>query len=308
MVLPLLLASAALLLLAGALLLWRHARQRSRMAATERFISSRLVDPAARDASGVPRIPAFHNRRARGGYWSSLFLRAGVSPSAAYFIAWFLWGLLPAAFVWLLAGPVAAVALAFFAWAFRFFLLWLKAERRHRRMVMQMPGFLDAMVRMITIGNSLGAAFQSATGHTDLPLREVLERADGMTRSGKDLDASLRQVSQQYGLHELYLVAAVVSVAMRFGGRSDQVLERMAGFMRDLEQARQELVALSAEVRLSAWILALLPAGIAVFIVLFHESLLVNMWRDPVGAYMLMAAAVLQAGGSYWLYRMARSI
>ena len=51
------------------------------------------------------------------------------------------------------------------------------------------------------------------------------------------------------------MVAAVVSIALRFGGRSDQVLERMAAFMRDVSQARSELSASSAEIRLSAWIL-----------------------------------------------------
>src|SRR5690606_24213796 len=116
----------------------------------------------------------------------------------------------------------------------------------------------------------------------------------------------LRQTARQYRLHELYLVAAIVGVALRFGGRSDHVLERMAAFMRDLTQARRELVALSAEVRLSAWILALLPLGLAAFILAFNNDLFMNMWHDPVGWKLLLGAAALQIIGSYWLYRMAR--
>ena len=118
----------------------------------------------------------------------------------------------------------------------------------------------------------------------------------------------LLQVSRQYGLRELFLVSAVISLALRFGGRSDQVLERMAGFMRDLEHARDELTALSAEIRLSAWILALLPIGLGLFIITFNNALFVGMWNDPLGFRMLLVAAGLQIGGSYWLYRMARAV
>ena len=104
------------------------------------------------------------------------------------------------------------------------------------------------------------------------------------------------------------MIAAVVSLAMRFGGRSDQVLERMAAFMRDVSQARNELSASSAEIRLSAWVLALLPVGIAGFIMLTNNDLFMNLWRDPAGFKMLVTAVLLQIGGSYWLYRMAKSI
>ena len=125
---------------------------------------------------------------------------------------------------------------------------------------------------------------------------------------GGELDAALVHVSRLYGLKELYMIAAVVSLAMRFGGRSDQVLERMAAFMRDVAQARNELSASSAEVRLSAWILALLPVGIAGFIIVTNNNLFMGLWHDPAGFKMLVTAVALQIGGSYWLYRMAKSI
>src|SRR3546814_77350 len=170
-------------------------------------------------------------------------------------------------------------------------------------MVSQVPDFLDMMVRLMTVGNSLGSAFHGAAAKINDPLLEVVERASSLNRSGKELDVALRQVSRQYGLHELYLMAAVVGVAIRFGGRSDQVLERMAVFIRDLDQARHELVALSAEVRLSAWVLALMPLGIACFILFFNNELFMGMWYDDAGRKLLIGAVVLQIVGSYWLNR-----
>lgn len=212
--------------------------------------------------------------------------------------------LLAWAFLGWLSGLVTLVLLTVFA----YFLLWLRADRRQRRRVAQLPAFLDNIVRLVTIGNSMASAFQTAAATTDEPLREVVETAAALSRSAKELDAALVQVSRQYDMKELYMVAAVVSVALRFGGRSDQVLERMAAFMRDIGQARAELSASSAEIRLSAWILALLPLGIAGFIMVANNDLFMGLWVDPLGFKMLMTAVCLQLGGSYILYRMAKAI
>src|SRR5690606_11447170 len=84
------------------------------------------------------------------------------------------------------------------------------ADRRRARMFDQLPEMLDNMVRLITIGNSMAAAFQAAAANTSEPLREVVERAAHLSRSSQELDAALAQVARQYDFEELRLLAAVV--------------------------------------------------------------------------------------------------
>lgn len=304
----LVLGCLALVLAIGAVLLWRHADSGARRAASSSFLENQLN--RGRDASSKP-VPIFESARAvRSGLpgWDRLLLLAGVRQSAGLYVrlAVPLVGL--ATLAWLTLGVVSGIVTLLLVAILEYFLLWLRADKRQRRMISQLPAFLDNIVRLITIGNSMGAAFQTASATTDEPLREVVEMAASLSRSAKELDAALVHVSRLYGLKELYMVAAVVSLAMRFGGRSDQVLERMAAFMRDVAQARNELSASSAEIRLSAWVLALLPVGIGGFIMLTNNDLFMNLWRDPAGFKMLVTAVVLQVVGSYWLYRMAKSI
>lgn len=304
----LVLGCLALVLAIGAVLLWRHADSGARRAASSSFLENQLN--RGRDAASKP-VPIFESARAvRSGLpgWDRLLLLAGVRQSAGLYVrlAVPLVGL--AMLAWLTLGVVSGIVTLLLVAILEYFLLWLRADKRQRRMISQLPAFLDNIVRLITIGNSMGAAFQTASATTDEPLREVVEMAASLSRSAKELDAALVHVSRLYGLKELYMVAAVVSLAMRFGGRSDQVLERMAAFMRDVAQARNELSAGSAEIRLSAWVLALLPVGIGGFIMLTNNDLFMNLWRDPAGFKMLVTAVVLQIVGSYWLYRMAKSI
>lgn len=303
----LILAALALVLASGAVLLWRHANSGARRAASSAFLDNQLK----RGREAVEAAPFAEGGRAlRSGFssWDRLLLLAGVRQSVGFYLRIAMPVAAGAVLAWVFLGPLSGVVSFIMLTVLTYFLLWLRADKRRRRMISQLPAFLDNIVRLITIGNSMGAAFQTAAASTDQPLLEVVETAASLSRSAKELDAALVQVSRMYGLKELYMVAAVVSLAMRFGGRSDQVLERMAAFMRDVAQARNELTASSAEVRLSAWILALLPVGIAGFIIVANNKLFMGLWEDPLGFKMLLTAVVLQIGGCYWLYRMAKSI
>ncbi|MNV33498.1 Bacterial type II secretion system protein F domain protein [compost metagenome] len=303
----LILGALALVLASGAVLLWRHANSGARRAASSAFLDNQLKR-GRETAEAAPFAEGGRAMRSGFSSWDRLLLLAGVRQSVGFYLRIAMPVVAGAVLAWVFLGPVSGVVSFIMLAVLTYFLLWLRADKRRRRMIAQLPAFLDNIVRLITIGNSMGAAFQTAAASTDQPLLEVVETAASLSRSAKELDAALVQVSRMYGLKELYMVAAVVSLAMRFGGRSDQVLERMAAFMRDVAQARNELTASSAEVRLSAWILALLPVGIAGFIMVANNKLFMGLWEDPLGFKMLLTAVVLQIGGCYWLYRMAKSI
>ena len=307
MAMTLVISALALVLLGAGVLLWQMSQSGAQRAAGTAMIDSR--QEAYR--KGVSAAAPDKRAQAQKTHIASLdemFLRAGVVPTAAYFLTNLVIVAGAALVASLIGGWLAAAIAGVLALVLVIFFLWRKADKRQRRMVSQLPVFLDAVVRLITIGSSLGAAFQTASSSVDHPLREVMERVAAQNRTGKDLDMALEQAAKVYGLKELQLVSSVVAVTLRYGGRSDQVLDRLSAFIRDIEQARQELVALSAEVRMSAWILSLLPIGIGAYIMIFNSALFMGMYNDPTGFKMLIVAVCLQVGGSYWLYRLAKSL
>jgi len=113
-------------------------------------------------------------------------------------------------------------------------------------------------------------------------------------------------VAAAYRVRELELVGSVLRISVKYGGRSDVMLDRMAVLMRDLEQAERELVALSTETRLSAWVLGLLPALVGGFVMISNPSYFQSMWSDPFGQRLVYIALGLQVLGAFLLYRMAR--
>ncbi|WP_211451821.1 type II secretion system F family protein [Collimonas antrihumi] len=303
------LLAAALLSAGTALWLWQRAQQRSRQDVSAAFVDRQIqgMQPVQQQSrSGIETAPHLQLQTEALRHF---FLRAGIQqPDGRLYFKLLVPGVGLTLLALLFGGWLSALGTLFLYIMLMIFYFWLRSSKLQRTMVRQLPGFLDALVRLVTIGNSIGAAFQTAIPGTDGPLRVVLDRANRQVQAGVDLEHALRQQAAIFRFKELDLVAAVIGISSRFGGRSDLVLERMAAFMRDLEHAQNELVALSAEIRLSAWIMGLLPIAIGLFLIIFNNNMFLNMWHDPVGEKMLIGAVVLEVLGGYGLFRLAKTV
>ncbi|MDO9405557.1 MAG: type II secretion system F family protein [Polaromonas sp.] len=214
--------------------------------------------------------------------------------------------LLISALAGLVSGSLAAIGALALLLMVGCFVIWLRVQRFRRQLIRQLPGFLDAMVRLITVGNSTQASFQLAMAGTRNPLQGYLNRAASLVRAGVDLDRALHQTASQVRIEEMYLLASILGLGVRYGGRADLLLERVSNFMRDREQAEHELVAMSAETRLSAWVLGVLPVAVGAFIITVNPEYFMRMWQDDTGRLMVFSAIGLQMVGAGLLYRLAK--
>ncbi|WP_175686523.1 type II secretion system F family protein [Burkholderia anthina] len=317
----------AMLCVASALMLWRHAEIRRVRTDAKRFIDSRL-EPGVRAAAQVARPVATGGARTAlpsGGarsvvsrafwahgyavtseYLGNLVSRAGIEGARGKSIA----AIIVLVAIVSIAGSRGGVLAGFaaFACGSAVFGVWLtsRIQRRRLKIVRQIPSFLDGIVRLVTLGNSVPAAFQAALLTTEEPLRGCLDHVSRMLRTGVEIDRAMGHIAKIYRTEEFELLGAVLRLSVKYGGRADVMLERMAVFMRDLEQAERELTAMSAETRLSAFVLMMLPVAIGSFVVMTNPRYLEGMWNDPSGRLLLMFAFLMQLAGSVWLYRMAR--
>lgn len=303
--------AVALLLAAAGMLLWAASVRRQRRLQAQRNMADR-IDPVASHpmpsgamrfaAPPPPVLPASITRKpaARLPGW----LLGAVAPGAL------LGGLgvliASVGLTALISGAVSALGLFAVLLMGGAFFIWLRVQAMRRQIVRQLPGFLDVIVRLIVMGHSTQAAFQTAVAGTKAPLRDHMDKAMGLVKAGMDIDQALLQVARKVRIEELFLLASILGLGVRYGGRSDLLLERVAHFMRDHEEAEQELTAMSAETRFSAWILGLLPVLVGGVIVTTNGDYFARMWTDPTGQAMVVGALGLQALGALLLYRLAR--
>ncbi|WP_313340968.1 type II secretion system F family protein [Stenotrophomonas sp.] len=308
----LLLCSAMLVLVAVAIELWWGAGRRERQRVSLQHAEQRLAAPHVPTLAGVaPRSPTapIPPAVANGLPWDDVLQRAALRPGWRLPLLWLAIGALLA---WMAAARIGTgwmwpITLGLYA-----LVLGVWISRRivgiKRRLLRQLPDFLDNLVRLSGLGNSLQMAFQVASQQVPMPLRGLLDDTLSGTRSGLDLDRALSQAARPYRLDALEVLAVVLGVSIRIGGRSDQILQRMSDFMRDLEQAQQELMATTSETRMSAWVLGLLPPLCGLLMAIASPDFFQPVLHAPLGHKILGGALALELIGAFLLYRLARSL
>lgn len=313
MVTVLLLCSAALVLVALAVGLWSSANAREQHRLSTQHAEQRLTRPDhAPRLAGLGDGPApmpISNAVPAGLPWDAVMRRAALPTgwrvpllilAGALLLAWITAARLGT--VWAVPIVLVLSALAGGFWISR------RISRLQSRLSRQLPDFLDNLVRLAALGNSLQMAFQTSAAQMPMPLRGLLDTTLSYTRSGLDLDRALAQAAQPYRLEALNVLSVVLGVSVRIGGRADQILQRMADFMRDLDQAQQELMATTSETRMSAWVLGLLPPISAVLMAITSPDFFQPIIHEPLGHKLLLWALGLELIGGFLLYRLAKSI
>lgn len=297
----------ALLMVGASLMLWAESVRRREREASRTFVRAQTDQINARYQANVEAVPATVPDSLQRA-WTDALRRADIEPSRRFYTLLIVPAVLFVLVAWALSGVLSAIMALGLYLTIAAFLFWNRTRKMKERLLQQLPGFLDGVVRLMSIGSAVPAAFQAAAANTEAPLRNCLIATTQMQRAGKDLDAAVLAVGQQYRVNELVLLASVLRLSLRYGGRADIVMERTAAFMRDRQQAQRELLALSAETRLSAWILGLLPVVVGGVIIMFNANYVMSMWRDPSGQMMIMAAFGLEVIGAVALAKLAKSV
>jgi tight adherence protein B len=186
--------------------------------------------------------------------------------------------------------------------------LRVRTRRVHERRYTQLPNFIDSVLRAVAAGRNIENALAAAREHTPEPLRAVFERVLRRVQLGGDLGEALDEARRVYRLDELALLRLVVVIGQRYGGSMKEPLANIAALIRQHEQNRREVRALTGEVRLSSWIMALLPLGLVVYVLTVNPTYLMTMWHDPSGRIGLVVAALMQVAGVIALWRMVKSV
>ena len=243
-----------------------------------------------------------------GGKWlTDRLLRAGIRPRA-----WHPFGLAALVVVGALVGyavngllglllPLPLLVVLYLYLAFR-------ARRERDRMIQQLPSFLDSMLRAVAAGRSVPNAVMAATEHSSDPLRQVLLRALRRVELGGDLAEALQEARRVYQVQELAILRMVIIIGQRYGGNVKDILTSVSRIIRDREQDRREVKALTGEVRLTAWILGLLPFGLGLYIIAVNRAYLLSMWEDPTGQMLLIGVGVMQVVAALALWRMVKTV
>lgn len=169
----------------------------------------------------------------------------------------------------------------------------------------QLSDTLQLLSSSLRAGQGLMQAVDSVAREGEAPASDEFKRIVTETRLGRDLIDSLRAMADRVRSEDFNWVIPAIEINREVGGDLAEVLDTVAGTIRDRADIRRQVKTLSAEGRLSAYVLLSLPCGIALFINMSSPEYLSELWKAP-GLYLAGAAALMMVIGGVWLFKLCK--
>ncbi|MDQ1657652.1 MAG: tight adherence protein [Cryptosporangiaceae bacterium] len=181
-----------------------------------------------------------------------------------------------------------------------------RTARRAKKFGAQLPDALQLVVGSLQSGFSLSQAMSTVVRDTPDPLGPELGRALASTRLGGTLEDGLDAVAERVGSQDLGWAVMTIRIQREVGGNLAEVLETAVVTMREREGLRRHVRALSAEGRLSAYVLTAMPIGVAGWMFMIRREYLAPLYTTGLGIVMLVASVVMVCFGAWWMSKLVK--
>lgn len=217
--------------------------------------------------------------------------------------------------VGLAAGLLAGVAIGGLGWFLlvgigAFLLPDLLVERavqkRHRAFAVHLSDALTAIANSLRSGFSFLQAVDVAAGELPEPIASELAQVVKETQVDIPMEDALANLYARVPLPEVQLAVTAVLIQRQVGGNLAGLLDQVGETVRTRFRIEREMRALTAQGRLSGWIIGLMPAALGGLIFLINRDYVRMLFTDVLGQAMLVAAGVLQVIGVLVIRRMVR--
>jgi len=169
--------------------------------------------------------------------------------------------------------------------------------KRIRKFEEQFPDALDMLNRALRAGLALNGAIQIVADESPDPVAKEFKVLFEENRLGLDMKDALKKLAGRVDSTELHLFVTAVILQRETGGNLAEILERTALIIRDRFRILGDIRTLTAQARLSGFILSVLPIVMAVLIYFVAPEYLKGLVADQVGRLLIVAAVALQVIG-----------
>jgi tight adherence protein B len=178
-----------------------------------------------------------------------------------------------------------------------------RLHKRREEFASQLPNHLQELASTMRAGHSLVSGLTAMTGSASEPSHSEWGRVISDEQVGMPLEAALRPLAERMDCRDIEQVALVASLQQRSGGNMAEVLERLADGIRERADLRRELNALTAQARLSRWVVTGLPIGLLLVLSVINPNYVKPLFHTTGGQVMLGLAVVMITSGSLVMRR-----
>lgn len=204
-----------------------------------------------------------------------------------------------------LAGLVGAVLALPITFLLPPLLLSRLKKERERKLNEQLPDTLSLISGALKAGYSFMQAVDMTVAETSPPVSVEFKRVLTEARLGLPVEAALDNMARRVESESFDWAVMAIKIQREAGGNLSEILQTVADTIRERDRLSRHVKVLTAEGRLSAVVLCVLPFGIGALLWIINPSYLSPLFDRPIGLAMSGLAAILLAVGWIWLKKIA---
>jgi tight adherence protein B len=181
-----------------------------------------------------------------------------------------------------------------------------RVARRLGAFINQLEPATRLMAGGLRVGLGLRQALAIVIDELPDPARHEFRRVIGQTNIGASVYDAMDDLSARMPSHESLMIARVFRVQSETGGDLARILDQLADTVKDRRQVQRKCSALTAEGRMSAWVLMLIPVGLGLFIATTQRDMANALLYTTIGRVVLLIVLALEVAAYFVLKAMLR--
>lgn len=184
--------------------------------------------------------------------------------------------------------------------------LMKKRKRRLAAFKGQLADTLQLMAGSLSAGLSLAQSVDTVVREGADPIAGEFRRALVETRLGVDIEEALRGVADRMISVDFEWVVMAIRIQREVGGNLSELLNKVAETIREREYLERQVLTLSAEGRLSVWILGGLPPAFLAYLMVANMPYVMPLFTTPLGLVMMTTMGILLTTGIFWMKKVVK--
>lgn len=202
--------------------------------------------------------------------------------------------------------PVVTIASGLLAMYLPFMKIGFDRVKRMQAFEEQLPDAIDTMKRALRAGHPLAATLKLVADEMDDPVAGEFELTYGDINYGNDTRrAFLGLLSRMPSVTVMALVTSIL-VQKETGGNLSEILEKISAVIRGRFRFQRKVQTYTAEGRMSAWVLAMIPLGLFAGLWITQPNYLPMLLDDPRGQKMIAYGCISAVTGILWIRKILR--
>ncbi|MCX4139655.1 MULTISPECIES: type II secretion system F family protein [Paraburkholderia] len=204
---------------------------------------------------------------------------------------------------------VPAVVMAVLAGVLSLLPMMILRRKRAKRVLQlerQLPDAADLIARALRAGHSFPAALGMVGEELPDPLGGEFALAFDEINYGVSMNDALLNMVNRVPVEDLRYFVIAVLIQREAGGNLAEILGCIAGIIRERLKLLGKVRVLSAEGRLSAWVLGVLPFAILGLLSVLNPGYITVFWKDPAGVQLAGIAITMMLFGILWMRKVVR--